>query len=36
MKVMTPFIREMILELKNERPTGCKFFFHHKGKMPRY
>jgi integrase len=35
-KVMTPLIREMLLELKNERPAGCKFFFHHKGKMLRY
>jgi integrase len=35
-KVMTPLIREMLLELKNERPSGCKFFFHHKGKMLRY
>jgi hypothetical protein len=36
MKVMTPLKSEMILELKNERPAGCKFFFHHKGKMLRY
>jgi integrase len=35
-KVITPLIREMLLELKNERPAGCKFFFHHKGKMLRY
>lgn len=35
-KVMTPLIRDMLLELKNERPPGCKFFFHHKGKMLRY
>lgn len=35
-KVMTPLIRKMLLELKNERPSGCKFFFHHKGKMLRY
>jgi integrase len=35
-KVMTPFIREMLLELKNERPNRCKFFFHHKGKILRY
>jgi integrase len=35
-KVMTPLIREMLLELKNERPAGCKFFFHHKGIMLRY
>jgi hypothetical protein len=33
---MTPLIREMLLELKKERPAGCKFFFHHKGKMLRY
>jgi site-specific recombinase XerD len=33
---LTPLIREMLLELKNERPAGCKFFFHHKGKMLRY
>jgi hypothetical protein len=35
-KVMTPLIRQMLLELKNERPAGCKFFFHHRGKMLRY
>ena len=31
-----PLIREMLLELKNERPAGYKFFFYHKGKMLRY
>ena len=33
---MTPLIRQMLLELKNESLTGCKFFFHQKGKMLRY
>lgn len=35
-KIMTPLIREILLELKKERPAGCKFFFHHKGKVFRY
>lgn len=26
-KVMTPLIREMLLELKADRPKGCIFFF---------
>jgi integrase len=26
-KVMTPLIREMLLELKNERAPGCKILF---------
>lgn len=35
-KVMTPLIREMLLELKKERPKNCPFFFHFKGRMLRY
>ena len=33
---MTPLIRQMLLELKNQRPSGCKFFCHSNGKMLRY
>lgn len=35
-KEMTPLMREILLELKNERPKGCKFFFENKGKPLAY
>lgn len=35
-KVMTPLIRKILLELRADRPKGCIFFFHFKGRMLRY
>lgn len=35
-KTMTPLMREILLEMKNERPPGCTYFFHHKGRPFRH
>lgn len=35
-KEMTPLMREILMELKNQRPKGCKYFFQFKGKPLRY
>lgn len=35
-KEMTPLVREILMELKAERPEDCIFFFQLKGKMLRY
>lgn len=35
-KEMTPLMEEILLEMKNERPKGCKYFFQFKGKPFRY
>lgn len=33
---ITDIIEVELLKLKSERPKGCKYFFHHKGKLLRY
>lgn len=35
-KTITPLMKGILLELKNERPKGCTYFFQHKGKPLRY
>lgn len=35
-KEMTPLIESMLLELRNERPKGCEYFLHVKGRPLRY
>lgn len=35
-KAMTPLVREILLDLKAERPKGCKYFLQYKGKPLRY
>lgn len=35
-KEMTPLMRNILLEMKAERPKGCKYFFQYRGKPLRY
>ena len=35
-KEMTPLMRAILLDLKSERPRGCKYFFQFRGKPLRY